>query len=86
MLFISGDERYIGTTSAVLLGSSTGIALFIILSNPKNIEVQKFKLVFLGVGLWFFGEFSYTYYQILLGRTLHTQASGKFSMLQAMYP
>jgi hypothetical protein len=67
MLFISGDERYIGTTSAVLLGSSTGIALFIILSNPKNIEVQKFKLVFLGVGLWFLGEFSYTYYQIVLG-------------------
>ena len=36
MLFISGDERYIGTTSAVLLGSSTCISLFIILSNPRN--------------------------------------------------
>ena len=67
MLFISDDERYIGTTSAVLLGSSTCVSLFIILSNPRNIEVQKFKLVFLGVGLWFLGEFSYTYYQIVLG-------------------
>jgi hypothetical protein len=67
MLFISGDERYIGTTSAVLLGSSTCISLFIILSNPRNVEVQKFKLVFLGVTLWFLGEFSYTFYQIVLG-------------------
>jgi hypothetical protein len=67
MLFTSGDERYIGTTSAVLLGLSTGISLFIILSNPKNKEVQKFKLVFLGVALWFLGEFSYTYYQTVLG-------------------
>ena len=60
------DDRYIGTTSAVLLGSSTCISLFIILSNPRNIEVQKFKLVFVGVTLWFLGEFSYTYYQIVL--------------------
>ena len=67
MLFISGDERYIGTTSAVLLGSSTCISLFIILSNPRNKEVQKFKLVVLGVTLWFLGESSYTYYQIVLG-------------------
>ena len=60
------DDRYIGTTSAVLLGSSTCISLFIILSNPRKIEVQKFKLVFVGVTLWFLGEFSYTYYQIVL--------------------
>ncbi len=66
ILFITDDDRYIGTTSAVLLGSSTCISLFIILSNPRNIEVQKFKLVFLGVTLWFLGEFSYTYYQIVL--------------------
>jgi hypothetical protein len=55
-----------GTTSAVLLGSSTCISLFIVLSNPRKIEVQKFKLVFVGVTLWFLGEFSYTYYQIVL--------------------
>jgi hypothetical protein len=55
-----------GTTSAVLLGSSTCISLFIILSNPRKIEVQKFKLIFVGVTLWFLGEFSYTYYQIVL--------------------
>jgi hypothetical protein len=66
LLFVINDDRYIGTTSAVLLGSSTCISLFIILSNPKKIEVQKFKLVFLGVTLWFLGEFSYTYYQIVL--------------------
>ena len=67
ILFITDDDKYIGTTSAVLLGSSTRISLFIILSNPRNIEVQKFKLVFVGVSLWFLGEFSYTYYQIVLG-------------------
>ena len=55
-----------GTTSAVLLGSSTCISLLIILSNPRKIEVQKFKLVFLGVTLWFLGEFSYTFYHFVL--------------------
>jgi hypothetical protein len=66
ILFIIDGDRYVGTTSAVLLGSSTCISLFIILSNPRKIEVQKFKLVFVGVTLWFLGEFSYTYYQIVL--------------------
>ena len=66
ILFVTDDDRYIGTTSAVLLGSSTCISLFIILSNPRKIEAQKFKLVFVGVTLWFIGEFSYTYYQIVL--------------------
>lgn len=66
ILFVIDDDRYIGTTSAVLLGSSTCISLFIILSNPRKIEAQKFKLVFVGVTLWFIGEFSYTYYQIVL--------------------
>jgi hypothetical protein len=46
ILFITDSDKYIGTTSAVLLGSSTCISLFIILSNPKKIEVKKFKLVF----------------------------------------
>ena len=50
---IDDGERYLGTTSAVLLGSSTFVSLFIILSNPRKIEVQKFKLVFVGVSLWF---------------------------------
>ena len=66
ILFVTDGYRYMGTTSAVLLGSSTCISLFIILSNPRKIEVQKFKLVFVGVTLWFIGEFSYTYYQIVL--------------------
>jgi hypothetical protein len=66
ILFIIDGDRYMGTTSAVLLGSSTCISLFIILSNPRKIEVQKFKLIFVGVTLWFLGEFSYTYYQIVL--------------------
>ena len=66
ILFVTDGDRYIGTTSAVLLGSSTCISLFIILSNPRKIEAQKFKLVFVGVTLWFLGEFSYTYYQIVL--------------------
>ena len=66
ILFVTDSDRYIGTTSAVLLGSSTCISLFIILSNPRKIEVQKFKLVFVGITLWFIGEFSYSYYQIVL--------------------
>jgi hypothetical protein len=67
MLFVFDDDRYIGTTSAVLLGSTTGISLFIILSNLRKIEVQKFKLVFIGITFWFLGEFTYSYYQIVLG-------------------
>jgi hypothetical protein len=66
ILFITDSDKYIGTTSAVLLGSSTCISLFILFSNPKKIEVQKFKLVFIGVSLWFLGEFTYSYYQIVL--------------------
>ncbi|HEX5186778.1 MAG TPA: hypothetical protein VFV86_07795, partial [Nitrososphaeraceae archaeon] len=66
ILFIADADRYIGTTSAVLLGSSTCISLFIIISNPRKIEVQRFKLVFVGVALWFLGEFTYSFYQIVL--------------------
>ena len=66
ILFITDDDRYIGTTSAVLLGSSACVSLFIILSNPRNIEVQRFRLVFVGITLYFLGEFSYTYYQVVL--------------------
>jgi hypothetical protein len=67
ILFVTDGDRYIGTTSAVLLGLSTFLSLFIILSNPRKIEVQKFKLLFVGVTLWFLGEFTYSYYQIVLG-------------------
>ena len=66
IIYILGGETYMGTTSAVLLGSSTCISLLIILSNPRKIEVQKFKLVFVGVTLWFLGEFSYTFYHFVL--------------------
>ena len=66
ILFVIDGDKYIGTTSAVLLGLSTCISLFIVLSDPRKIEVQKFKLVFVGVALWFLGEFTYSYYQIVL--------------------
>ncbi len=66
ILFITDDDRFIGTTSAVLLGSASCLLLFTILSNPRNIEVQRFKLLFIGLTLWFLGEFSYSYYQIVL--------------------
>jgi hypothetical protein len=66
ILFIIDGDRYIGTTSAVLLGSASCLLLFTILSNTRNIEVQKFKLLFVGVTLWFLGEFTYSYYQIVL--------------------
>ncbi len=66
ILFIVGGDNYMGTTSAVLLGSSACLSLFIILSNTTNIEARKFKLLFVGVSLWFLGEFTYTYYQLVL--------------------
>ena len=69
ILFITDSDKYIGTTSAVLLGSSTCISLFIVLSNHRKIEVQKFKLVFIGVTLWFLGESTYSFYQIVLDTT-----------------
>ena len=56
ILFITDGDKYIGTTSAVLLGSASCLLLFTILSNTRNIEVQKFKLLFVGVTLWFVGE------------------------------
>lgn len=64
ILFISGDDKFIGTTSAVLLGASTCISLFIVITNPNNVEVPKFMLLFIGIGLWFLGEFTYTFYQV----------------------
>jgi len=66
ILFVIDSDKYIGTTSAVLLGSSTCVSLFIILSNPRVKEVQRFKLLFVGVTLWFLGEFTYSFYQIVL--------------------
>ena len=66
ILFIVDGDNYIGTTSAVLLGSSACVSLLIILSNRTNIEARKFKLLFIGVTLWFLGEFTYTYYQLIL--------------------
>ena len=39
ILFITDEDRYIGTTSAVLYGSASFLLLFTILSNPRNIEV-----------------------------------------------
>jgi hypothetical protein len=66
LLFITDEDKYIGTTSAVLLGSSSCLLLFTILSNRRNIEIQRFRLLFIGLTLWFLGEFSYSYYQIVL--------------------
>ena len=66
ILFITDADRYIGTTAAVLLGSASCLLLFTILSTTRNIEVQNFKLLFVGVTLWFVGEFTYSYYQIVL--------------------
>ena len=66
ILFITDEDRYIGTTSAVLLGSASFLLLYTILSNPRNKEVQSFMLLFTGVALWFLGEFTYSYYQIVL--------------------
>jgi len=66
ILFITGDDRFIGTTSAVLLGSASFLLLFTILSNPGKKEVQRFKWLLVALTLWFLGEFTYSYYQIVL--------------------
>jgi hypothetical protein len=66
ILFITGDDRFIGTTSAVLLGSASFLLLFTILSNPGKKEVQKFKWLFVALTLWCLGEFTYSFYQIVL--------------------
>ena len=66
ILFITGDDRFIGTTSAVLLGSASFLLLYTILSNPGKIEVQRFKWLLVGLTLWFLGESTYSYYTIVL--------------------
>ncbi|HET8793107.1 MAG TPA: hypothetical protein VFM31_04890 [Nitrososphaeraceae archaeon] len=86
MLFVFNVDRYIGTTSAVLLGSTTCISLFIILSNPRKIEVQKFKLLFVGITLWFIGEFSYSYYQIVLDTDAPYPGVGEIFYLAGYVP
>ena len=86
ILFIIDGDRYMGTTSAVLLATSTCISLFVILSNPRKIEVQKFKLVFIGVTLWFLGEFSYTYYQIVLDTDAPYPGVGEIFYLAGYVP
>lgn len=86
LLFVIDGDRYIGTTSAVLLGSASCLLLFTILSNTRNIEVQKFKLVFLGVTLWFLGEFTYSYYQIVLDMDAPYPGVGEIFYLAGYVP
>jgi hypothetical protein len=85
ILFITGDDRFIGTTSAVLLGSASLLLLFTILSNPGKIEVQRFKWLLVGVTLWFLGEFTYSYYQIVLNTDAPYPGVGEIFFL-AGYP
>jgi hypothetical protein len=86
ILFITDGDKYIGTTSAVLLGSASCLLLFTILSNTRNIEVQKFKLLFLGVTLWFLGEFTYSYYQIVLDTDAPYPGVGEIFYLAGYVP
>jgi hypothetical protein len=86
LLFITDEDKYIGTTSAVLLGSSSFLLLFTILSNPRNIEVQQFKLLFAGITLWFLGEFSYSYYQIVLNTDVPYPGIGEIFYLAGYGP
>ena len=86
ILFVIDGDKYIGTTSAVLLGSSTCISLFIVLSDPRKIEVQKFKLVFIGITFWFLGEFTYSYYQIVLDMDAPYPGIGEIFYLAGYVP
>ena len=86
LLFVVDGDRYIGTTAAVLLGSASCLLLFTILSNTRNIEVQKFKLLFVGVTLWFLGEFTYSYYQIVLDTDAPYPGVGEIFYLAGYVP
>jgi hypothetical protein len=85
ILFITGDDRFIGTTSAVLLGSASFLLLFTILSNPGKIEVQRFKWLFVGLTLWFLGESTYSFYTIVLNTEAPYPGLGEIFYL-AGYP
>jgi len=86
LLFVVDGDRYIGTTAAVLLGSASCLLLFTILSNTRNIEVQKFKLLFVGVTLWFLGEFTYSYYQLVLDTDAPYPGVGEIFYLAGYVP
>lgn len=86
ILFITDGYRYTGTTSAVLLGSASCLLLFTILSNPGKIEVQRFKWLFVGVTLWFLGEFTYSYYQIVLNTDAPYPGVGEIFFLAGYAP
>ncbi|HEX5977636.1 MAG TPA: hypothetical protein VFY68_10185 [Nitrososphaeraceae archaeon] len=86
LLFITNEDRYIGTTSAVLLGSASFLLLFTILSNPRNKEVQRFMLLFIGLTLWFLGESSYSYYQIVLNMEVPFPGVGEIFYLAGYGP
>ena len=86
LLFVVDGDRYIGTSAAVLLGSASCLLLFTILSNTRNIEVQKFKLLFVGVTLWFLGEFTYSYYQIVLDTDAPYPGVGEIFYLAGYVP
>jgi hypothetical protein len=86
ILFITNEDKYIGTTSAVLLGSSSFLLLFTMLSNSRNIEVQRFKLLFVGLTLWFLGEATYSYYQIVLNMDAPYPGVGEIFYLAGYAP
>ncbi len=86
ILSITNEDRYIGTTSAVLLGSASFLLLFTILSNPRNKEVQRFMLLFAGVTLWFLGESTYSYYQIVLNMDVPYPGVGEIFYLAGYGP
>jgi len=74
--------------------------LFILLSNPRKsefhsfsilsilrkIEVEKFKYLFLGVTLWALGEFTYTYYQLVLNTDAPYPGVGEIFYLAGFAP
>jgi hypothetical protein len=86
ILFITDEDKYIGTTSAVLLGSASCFLLFTIISNSRNIEVQNFMLLLAGIILWFLGEFTYSYYQIVLNTEVPYPGVGEIFYLAGYVP
>jgi hypothetical protein len=86
ILFITDGYTYTGTTSAVLLGSASFLLLFTILSNPGKIEVQRFKWLFVGVTLWFLGESTYSFYQIVLNTDAPYPGVGEIFYLAGYAP
>ncbi|MGD1838676.1 MAG: hypothetical protein ACPKPY_11555 [Nitrososphaeraceae archaeon] len=63
---VEKTNKYNSLPTTVFLAIATIISILLIVSNRKKIEIQKFKLVLIGIIFWFLGESTYMFYQFIL--------------------